>query len=94
MGNNAASCRTVPCFLMAKVVAYIPAFAHPRRRRWPFVPVQMPGTAATGFEEGIAIPPVNYSEGVRTTPSSPASAANTAVRKCLSADLDSEIQAA
>jgi N-methylhydantoinase B len=54
----------------------------------------MPGTAATVFEEGIAIPPVKiYSEGVRNDAVFSIVRRNTRVPEMLSADLDSEIQA-
>jgi N-methylhydantoinase B len=54
----------------------------------------MPGTAATVFEEGIAIPPVKiYSEGVKNDAVFTIIKRNTRVPDMLSADLDSEVQA-
>ena len=55
----------MPVFHDGEVVAYIQAFGH-HDDIGGRVPGSMPGTAATVFEEGLAIPPVKiYSEGVR-----------------------------
>ena len=54
----------------------------------------MPGTAATVFEEGLAIPPIRlYSEGVRNDAVFTIIRRNTRVPDMLAADLDSEVQA-
>ncbi len=93
IGHLPDLCSTVPVFHDGEVVAYIQAFGH-HDDVGGRVPGSMPGTAATVFEEGIAIPPVKiYSEGVRNDAVFTIVRRNTRVPEMLSADLDSEIQA-
>ena len=93
IGHLPDLCSTVPVFHEGDVVAYIQAFGH-HDDVGGRVPGSMPGTAATVFEEGIAIPPVKiYSEGVRNDAVFTIVRRNTRVPEMLSADLDSEIQA-
>ncbi len=93
IGHLPDLCRTVPVFHDGEVVAYIQAFGH-HDDVGGRVPGSMPGTAATVFEEGIAIPPVKiYSEGVRNDAVFTIIRRNTRVPEMLSADLDSEVQA-
>jgi N-methylhydantoinase B len=93
IGHLPDLCSTVPAFHDGNVVAYIQAFGH-HDDVGGRVPGSMPGTAATVFEEGIAIPPVKiYSEGVRNDAVFTIVRRNTRVPEMLSADLDSEIQA-
>src|SRR6202161_542103 len=93
IGHLPDLCSTVPVFHDGVVVAYIQAFGH-HDDVGGRVPGSMPGTAATVFEEGIAIPPVRiYSEGVRNEAVFTIVRRNTRVPEMLSADLDSEIQA-
>ena len=93
IGHLPDLCSTVPVFHEGEVVAYIQAFGH-HDDVGGRVPGSMPGTAATVFEEGIAIPPVKiYSEGVRNEAVFTIVRRNTRVPEMLSADLDSEIQA-
>jgi N-methylhydantoinase B len=93
IGHLPDLCSTVPVFHDGEVVAYIQAFGH-HDDIGGRVPGSMPGTAATVFEEGLAIPPVKiYSEGVRNDAVFTIVRRNTRVPEMLSADLDSEIQA-
>jgi N-methylhydantoinase B len=93
IGHLPDLCSTVPVFHGGEVVAYIQAFGH-HDDIGGRVPGSMPGTAATVFEEGLAIPPVKiYSEGVRNDAVFTIVKRNTRVPEMLSADLDSEIQA-
>lgn len=93
IGHLPDLCSTVPVFHDGEVVAYIQAFGH-HDDIGGRVPGSMPGTAATVFEEGLAIPPVKiYSEGVRNDAVFTIVKRNTRVPEMLSADLDSEIQA-
>jgi len=93
IGHLPDLCSTVPVFHDGEVVAYIQAFGH-HDDIGGRVPGSMPGTAATVFEEGLAIPPVKiYSEGVRNNAVFTIVRRNTRVPEMLSADLDSEIQA-
>ena len=93
IGHLPDLCSTVPVFHDEEVVAYIQAFGH-HDDVGGRVPGSMPGTAATVFEEGIAIPPVRiYSEGVRNDAVFTIVRRNTRMPEMLSADLDSEIQA-
>jgi N-methylhydantoinase B len=93
IGHLPDLCSTVPVFHGGEVVAYIQAFGH-HDDIGGRVPGSMPGTAATVFEEGLAIPPVKiYSEGVRNDAVFTIVRRNTRVPEMLSADLDSEIQA-
>ncbi len=93
IGHLPDLCSTVPVFHEGQVVAYIQAFGH-HDDVGGRVPGSMPGTAATVFEEGIAIPPVKiFSEGVRNDAVFTIVRRNTRVPEMLSADLDSEIQA-
>jgi N-methylhydantoinase B len=93
IGHLPDLCSTVPVFHDGEVVAYIQAFGH-HDDIGGRVPGSMPGTAATVFEEGLAIPPVKiYSEGVRNEAVFTIVRRNTRVPEMLSADLDSEIQA-
>src|SRR5207237_374047 len=65
IGHLPDLCSTVPVFHDGEVVAYIQAFGH-HDDVGGRVPGSMPGSAATVFEEGVAIPPVQiYCEGVR-----------------------------
>src|SRR5258708_1111819 len=92
IGHLPDLCSTVPVFHEGDVVAYIQAFGH-HDDVGGRVPGSMPGTAATVFEEGIAIPPVKiYSEGVRNDAVFTIVRRNTRVPEMLSADLDSQIQ--
>lgn len=93
IGHLPDLCSTVPVFHDGIVVAYIQAFGH-HDDVGGKVPGSMPGTAATVFEEGIAIPPVKiYSEGVKNDAVFTIIRRNTRVPEMLSADLDSEVQA-
>jgi N-methylhydantoinase B len=93
IGHLPDLCSTVPVFHDGIVVAYIQAFGH-HDDVGGKVPGSMPGTAATVFEEGIAIPPVKiYSEGVKNDAVFTIIKRNTRVPDMLSADLDSEVQA-
>ena len=86
----AARCR---CSIDGEVVAYIQAFGH-HDDIGGRVPGSMPGTAATVFEEGLAIPPIKlYSAGVRNDAVFTIVRRNTRVPEMLAADLDSELQA-
>ena len=65
IGHLPDLCSTVPVFHDGEVVAYIQAFGH-HDDIGGRVPGSMPGTAATVFEEGLAVPPIKlYSAGVR-----------------------------
>ena len=65
IGHLPDLCSTVPVFHGGEVVAYIQAFGH-HDDIGGRVPGSMPGTAATVFEEGLAIPPIKlYDAGVR-----------------------------
>src|SRR5260370_8728870 len=65
IGHSPDLCSTVPVFHDGKVVAFIQAFGH-HDDIGGRVPGSMPGTAATVFEEGLAIPPIRlYDAGVR-----------------------------
>jgi len=65
IGHLPDLCSTVPVFHRGEVVAYIQAFGH-HDDIGGRVPGSMPGTAATVFEEGLAVPPIRlYSAGVR-----------------------------
>ena len=76
-----------------EVVAYIQAFGH-HDDIGGRVPGSMPGTAATVFEEGLAVPPIKlYSAGVRNDAVFTIIKRNTRVPDMLAADLDSEVQA-
>jgi N-methylhydantoinase B len=93
IGHLPDLCSTVPVFHDGEVVAYIQAFGH-HDDIGGRVPGSMPGTAATVFEEGLAIPPVKLvSEGVRNEAVFTIVTRNTRVPEMLAADLDSEIQA-
>ncbi len=93
IGHLPDLCSTVPVFHDGEVVAYIQAFGH-HDDIGGRVPGSMPGTAATVFEEGLAIPPVKlYSDGVRNEAVFTIIKRNTRVPDMLAADLDSEIQA-
>ena len=93
IGHLPDLCSTVPVFHDGEVVAYIQAFGH-HDDIGGRVPGSMPGTAATVFEEGLAIPPVKlFSEGVRNDAVFTIVKRNTRVPEMLAADLDSEIQA-
>ena len=93
IGHLPDLCSTVPVFHDGEVVAYIQAFGH-HDDIGGRVPGSMPGTAATVFEEGLAIPPVKlYSEGVRNDAVFTIVKRNTRVPEMLAADLDSEVQA-
>ena len=93
IGHLPDLCSTVPVFHAGEVVAYIQAFGH-HDDIGGRVPGSMPGTAASVFEEGLAIPPVKlYSEGVRNDAVFTIIKRNTRVPEMLAADLDSEVQA-
>jgi N-methylhydantoinase B len=93
IGHLPDLCSTVPVFHDGEVVAYIQAFGH-HDDIGGRVPGSMPGTAATVFEEGLAIPPVKLvSEGVRNEAVFTIVTRNTRVPEMLAADLDSEMQA-
>jgi N-methylhydantoinase B len=93
IGHLPDLCSTVPVFHDGIVVAYIQAFGH-HDDVGGKVPGSMPGTAATVFEEGIAIPPVRiYDQGVKNEAVFTIIKRNTRVPEMLSADLDSEVQA-
>jgi N-methylhydantoinase B len=93
IGHLPDLCSTVPVFHDGKVVAYIQAFGH-HDDIGGRVPGSMPGTAATVFEEGLAIPPIRlYAEGVRNEDAFRIIKRNTRVPEMLAADLDSEVQA-
>jgi N-methylhydantoinase B len=93
IGHLPDLCSTVPVFHDGEVVAYIQAFGH-HDDIGGRVPGSMPGTAATVFEEGLAIPPVKLvSEGVRNEAIFTIVKRNTRVPEMLAADLDSEMQA-
>jgi N-methylhydantoinase B len=93
IGHLPDLCSTVPVFHEGLVVAYIQAFGH-HDDIGGKVPGSMPGTAASVFEEGLAIPPVKlYSEGVRNEELFRVVRRNTRVPDMLAADLDSEMQA-
>jgi N-methylhydantoinase B len=93
IGHLPDLCSTVPVFHDGEVVAYIQAFGH-HDDIGGRVPGSMPGTAATVFEEGLAIPPVKLvSEGVRNEAVFTIVKRNTRVPEMLAADLDSEMQA-
>ena len=77
----------MPVFHDGEVVAYIQAFGH-HDDIGGRVPGSMPGTAATVFEEGLAIPPVKlYSDGVRNDAVFTIIRRNTRVPDMLAADL-------
>ena len=93
IGHLPDLCSTVPVFDGGEVVAYIQAFGH-HDDIGGRVPGSMPGTAATVFEEGLAIPPIKlYSAGARNEAVFTIIKRNTRVPDTLSADLDSEVQA-
>src|SRR4029078_6356282 len=110
IGHLPDLCSTVPVFHRGDVVAYIQAFRHHHDIRGAVsayiqpsahhddiggrVPGSMPGTAATVFEEGLAVPPIKlYSAGVRNDAVFTIVKRNTRVPDMLAADLDSEVQA-
>jgi N-methylhydantoinase B len=93
IGHLPDLCSTVPVFHDGTVVAYIQAFGH-HDDIGGRVPGSMPGTAATVFEEGLAVPPIKlYSAGVRNEAVFTIIKRNTRVPDMLAADLDSEVQA-
>ncbi len=93
IGHLPDLCSTVPVFHDGEVVAYIQAFGH-HDDIGGRVPGSMPGTAASVFEEGLAVPPIRvYSEGKRNDEAFKIIRRNTRLPDILSADLDSEIQA-
>src|SRR5260221_14056564 len=93
IGHLPDLCSTVPVFHEGDVVAYIQAFGH-HDDIGGRGPGSMPGTAATGFEEGLAIPPIRlYDQGVRNEAVFTIIRRNTRVPDTLAADLDSEAQA-
>ena len=93
IGHLPDLCSTVPVFHDGEVVAYIQAFGH-HDDIGGRVPGSMPGTAATVFEEGLAVPPVKlYDAGVRNEAVFTIIKRNTRVPEMLAADLDSEVQA-
>ena len=93
IGHLPDLCSTVPVFHGGEVVAYIQAFGH-HDDIGGRVPGSMPGTAATVFEEGLAVPPIKlYSAGVRNEAVFTIIKRNTRVPDMLAADLDSEVQA-
>ena len=93
IGHLPDLCSTVPVFHGGEVVAYIQAFGH-HDDIGGRVPGSMPGTAATVFEEGLAIPPMKlYEAGVRNEAVLTIVRRNTRVPEMLAADLDSEVQA-
>ena len=93
IGHLPDLCSTVPVFHRGDVVAYIQAFGH-HDDIGGRVPGSMPGTAATVFEEGLAVPPIKlYSAGVRNDAVFTIVKRNTRVPDMLAADLDSEVQA-
>jgi N-methylhydantoinase B len=93
IGHLPDLCSTVPVFHDGEVVAYIQAFGH-HDDVGGRVPGSMPGTAASVFEEGLAVPPIRiYSEGKRNDEAFKIIRRNTRLPEILSADLDSEIQA-
>ena len=93
IGHLPDLCSTVPVFHRGEVVAYIQAFGH-HDDIGGRVPGSMPGTAATVFEEGLAVPPIKlYSAGVRNDAVFTIVKRNTRVPDMLAADLDSEVQA-
>jgi len=93
IGHLPDLCSTVPVFHEGVVVAYIQAFGH-HDDIGGRVPGSMPGTAASVFEEGLAVPPIRvYSEGKRNDEAFKIIRRNTRLPEILSADLDSEIQA-
>lgn len=92
IGHLPDVCSTVPVFHEGRVVAYIQAFGH-HDDIGGRVPGSMPGTAATVFEEGLAIPPIRiYNAGVRNDDAFRIIRRNTRVPEMLEADLDSEIE--
>jgi N-methylhydantoinase B len=93
IGHLPDMCSTVPVFHRGEVVAFIQAFGH-HDDIGGRVPGSMPGTAATVFEEGLAIPPIKlYGEGVRNEEAFKIIKRNTRVPDMLAADIDSEVQA-
>src|SRR3984957_7852753 len=93
IGHLPDMCSTVPVFHRGEVVAFIQAFGH-HDDIGGRVPGSMPGTAATVFEEGLAIPPIRlYSAGVRDEAVFTILKRNQRVHDMLAADLDSEMQA-
>ena len=93
IGHLPDLCSTVPVFHDGAVVAYIQAFGH-HDDIGGRVPGSMPGSAASVFEEGLAIPPIRYySAGRRNDEVLTIIRRNTRVPDVLAADLDSEIQA-
>src|ERR1700761_1763986 len=93
IGHLPDLCSTVPVFHDGEVVAYIQAFGH-HDDIGGRVPGSMPGTAATVFEEGLAIPPIKlYSAGARNEAVFTIIKRNTRVPDMLAANLDSEVQA-
>lgn len=93
IGHLPDICSTVPVFHDGEVVAYIQAFGH-HDDIGGRVPGSMPGTAASVFEEGLAIPPIRiYSAGQRNDEAFKIIHRNTRLPEILAADLDSEIQA-
>ena len=93
IGHLPDVCSTVPVFHQGRVLAYIQAFGH-HDDIGGRVPGSMPGTAATVFEEGLAIPPIRiYRAGERNDEAFRIIRRNTRVPEMLEADLDSEIEA-
>ena len=93
IGHLPDICSTVPVFHEGLVVAYIQAFGH-HDDIGGRVPGSMPGTAASVFEEGLAIPPIKaYEAGRRNDEAFKIIHRNTRLPDILAADLDSEIQA-
>jgi N-methylhydantoinase B len=94
IGHLPDLCSTVPVFHKGQVVAYIQAFGH-HDDIGGSIPGSMPGSAKSVFEEGLAVPPVRiYSEGKRNEEAFKILRRNTRVPEMLSADIDSETQAA
>jgi N-methylhydantoinase B len=93
IGHLPDLCSTVPVFHQGEVVGYIQAFGH-HDDIGGRVPGSMPGTAASVFEEGLAIPPIKlYDAGTRNEAVFAIIRRNTRVPEMLAADLDSEVQA-
>src|SRR6202142_1198322 len=93
IGHLPDLCSTVPVFHDGEVVAYIQAFGHPDDIGGR-MPGSMPGTAATVFEEGLAIPPIKlFSAGVRNDAVFTIINRNPPVPEIRAADIDSEVQA-
>ena len=93
IGHLPDVCSTVPVFHQGRVLAYIQAFGH-HDDIGGRVPGSMPGTAATVFEEGLAIPPIRiYRAGERNDEAFRIIRRNTRMPEMQEADLDSEIEA-